>query len=340
MDINAYTEIESLIFQENFAEAMRKLDTLETQVAIQHEKLLIALRKVHIFRQTGDFSGLCKFLRDLLISNKKETEGWPREIQTKLFENLLDSSLVSNDNSIFSEVIAILLISDNEANKTLGRTYQALKPEIVSSPQAQVTNQIQHDIDIEFKEIPTEVELLLNFANPHFSMEGFTSVYDATANKIQVSKPNGQSVVDLSLKEQVSAFSWSFDAKTKGVLIKLQKGEPNKIWRGLNPRPGQCLPTYLIIRNTSDYMQQSQKPTQKKEKNWDKIVEEEEVNDLKEKNYDCDPALHFFKQIYENADEDARRAMLKSFSESGGKALSTNWNEVKQKDYAKKVPDK
>lgn len=36
----------------------------------------------------------------------------------------------------------------------------------------------------------------------------------------------------------------------------------------------------------------------------------------------------FFKQIYKSASPDARRAMMKSYQESNGTALSTNWDEV------------
>ena len=44
-----------------------------------------------------------------------------------------------------------------------------------------------------------------------------------------------------------------------------------------------------------------------------------------------DPVDGFFKKLYAGADDDTKRAMMKSFQESGGTALSTNWEEVGKK---------
>jgi len=43
--------------------------------------------------------------------------------------------------------------------------------------------------------------------------------------------------------------------------------------------------------------------------------------------------MELFKKIYADSTEDTRRAMVKSYQTSGGTVLSTNWNEVKNKDY-------
>lgn len=59
---------------------------------------------------------------------------------------------------------------------------------------------------------------------------------------------------------------------------------------------------------------------------WDSIVRELQEED---EPLEGDAALqNFFQNIYAGADEDTRRAMNKSFMESNGTVLSTNWNEI------------
>ena len=42
---------------------------------------------------------------------------------------------------------------------------------------------------------------------------------------------------------------------------------------------------------------------------------------------------HFFQDLYKDADEDTRRAMVKSYVESKGTSLSTVWRDVAAKDF-------
>ncbi|KAJ1533861.1 Cochaperone protein [Nowakowskiella sp. JEL0078] len=46
-----------------------------------------------------------------------------------------------------------------------------------------------------------------------------------------------------------------------------------------------------------------------------------------------------FQSIYKDANEDVRKAMIKSFTESGGTALSTNWDEVSKKKVEVTPPE-
>ncbi|XP_018601922.1 protein SGT1 homolog isoform X1 [Scleropages formosus] len=74
-------------------------------------------------------------------------------------------------------------------------------------------------------------------------------------------------------------------------------------------------------------------------RNWDKLVgdiKEEEKNEKLE----GDAALNkLFQQIYSDGSDDVKRAMNKSFMESGGTVLSTNWTDVGRRKVEMSPPD-
>ncbi|KAI4650499.1 hypothetical protein J4E93_002855 [Alternaria ventricosa] len=71
-------------------------------------------------------------------------------------------------------------------------------------------------------------------------------------------------------------------------------------------------------------------------KNWDKVV----VNDLDDKDeIEGDETSHFFKQLYSGATPEQQRAMMKSYSESGGTVLSTDWSNVGNKTITPEPPE-
>ncbi|KAG9445501.1 hypothetical protein H6P81_011629 [Aristolochia fimbriata] len=72
---------------------------------------------------------------------------------------------------------------------------------------------------------------------------------------------------------------------------------------------------------------------------WDKL-EAQVKKEEKEEKLDGDAALNkLFRDIYQDADEDTRRAMRKSFVESNGTVLSTNWKEVGSKNVEGSPPE-
>ncbi|XP_060754705.1 protein SGT1 homolog [Neoarius graeffei] len=74
-------------------------------------------------------------------------------------------------------------------------------------------------------------------------------------------------------------------------------------------------------------------------RNWDKLVgdiKEEEKNEKLE----GDAALNkLFQQIYSDGSDEVKRAMNKSFMESGGTVLSTNWTDVGKRKVEVNPPD-
>eukprot|EP00262_Sarcandra_glabra_P013313 TRINITY_DN3655_c0_g2_i1.p1 TRINITY_DN3655_c0_g2~~TRINITY_DN3655_c0_g2_i1.p1 ORF type:complete len:376 (-),score=87.41 TRINITY_DN3655_c0_g2_i1:354-1481(-) len=80
-------------------------------------------------------------------------------------------------------------------------------------------------------------------------------------------------------------------------------------------------------------------PSSKARTDWDKL-EAQVKKEEKEEKLDGDAALNkLFRDIYQDADEDTRRAMSKSFVESNGTVLSTNWKDVGSKKVEGSPPD-
>ena len=74
-------------------------------------------------------------------------------------------------------------------------------------------------------------------------------------------------------------------------------------------------------------------------KDWNKIGAEID-RDFEEDKPEGEAALNqMFQKIYADADDDTKRAMNKSFQESGGTCLSTNWKDIKKGPVEVKPPD-
>ncbi|TPX57391.1 hypothetical protein PhCBS80983_g03880 [Powellomyces hirtus] len=74
----------------------------------------------------------------------------------------------------------------------------------------------------------------------------------------------------------------------------------------------------------------------KKKPNWDAVLKEEGKDDKPE----GEQALNaLFQQIYKDANPDVKRAMMKSYVESNGTCLSTNWDEVGKKQVEVTPPE-
>lgn len=99
------------------------------------------------------------------------------------------------------------------------------------------------------------------------------------------------------------------------VELKMKKKEEGLFWK--------CLSESESICNLKDRAEGEQHTFLS--------VHEEEVDDEEEQGHNKD-LLSFFREIYDKSDEDTRRAMIKSFVESQGKVLSTDWKKVSEQN--------
>lgn len=159
----------------------------------------------------------------------------------------------------------------------------------------------QESCKVEFQ----DKELSVSFPLPgstdeeyHLDLDLFDSI-EPSACKVEVSKVK----VEIALAKKNVGFQW------KDLEKKAEEPEPL----------GVDHPAY---------------PTSSKQKrDWSQIDRDVEAELKSEKPAGEDALNKLFREIYERADEDTRRAMNKSFQTSGGTVLSTNWGEVAKNDY-------
>ncbi|KAK9866350.1 hypothetical protein WJX84_000684 [Apatococcus fuscideae] len=151
---------------------------------------------------------------------------------------------------------------------------------------------------------------------------------------------NAHGVQEYALKEELSGCidpsACRYDIRATQLALKLKKVDPAH-WATLEKGPDATLstlpastagqvPSLEDSRPAYPSSMAKQQPVQ-----WDKLAAEVKKEEEEEKP-DGEAGLQkLFRSIYGNADEDTRRAMNKSFQESNGTVLSTNWKDIGKK---------
>ncbi|RHZ67226.1 hypothetical protein Glove_302g34 [Diversispora epigaea] len=133
------------------------------------------------------------------------------------------------------------------------------------------------------------------------------------------------------LAHEISPKESKFEVLSTKIEIKIKKSNIGVRWgvlEGEDLLPGS-------LEKPSEKL--SYPSSAKHAKNWDKL--EKEISKEQDKP-EGEAALNsLFQQLYRDADDDTKKAMLKSYTESNGTCLSTNWSEVNKGKVETKPPE-
>ncbi|UJR27193.1 hypothetical protein I4U23_008489 [Adineta vaga] len=166
---------------------------------------------------------------------------------------------------------------------------------------------------------------------------------DSTENTLSVTVklPSSESEynLEIDLAYPINSDRTDFKINTANIEIRLYKVDAIQ-WTSLDTQHKPNAPPIIMNRAPDTKpVPPSYPSSSKKAKDWNKL-EVEITKEEKEEKPEGDAALNkLFQQIYRDGTDEQRRAMNKSFSESGGTVLSTNWDDIAKQKTECKPPD-
>lgn len=143
--------------------------------------------------------------------------------------------------------------------------------------------------------------------------------FGAKTLDVDIRLPDGGNYIfDVELCNEVNPSECKKILNKSNVEVKLKKVKPLQ-WGSLEYTGAASAPAAAPSNVKHVYPSSS-----KKKKNWDELASQVEEDKL-----EGEQALNkVFQDIFGKGSDEQRRAMMKSFVESGGTVLSTNWDEV------------
>ncbi|KAJ8011727.1 hypothetical protein DPEC_G00061240 [Dallia pectoralis] len=187
------------------------------------------------------------------------------------------------------------------------------------------TSHIKHDW------YQTESQVIVTIMVKNAPKEGVVIKFSEQQCSAVVKLPSGEDFsLNINLLHPIVPQQSTFKVLSTKVEIKMKKTEGIR-WEklegeGLEPSAKHFTPQQYPSSSSSS-------------RNWDKVVVDISEEEKKEK-LEGDAALNkLFQQIYSDGTDEVKRAMNKSFMESGGTVLSTNWTDVGKRTVEMSPPD-
>lgn len=160
----------------------------------------------------------------------------------------------------------------------------------------------------------TDSKIVINVLIKNVSQENFNITFKKSVVSVSIKLTNdGTYNLNLNLLHDIDTTRSTYKLLSSKVEIALVKSQAIR-WESLEKK----------------------EPVKKLEsgnKNWDALANQL-VDDK-----DAESVETLFSKIYSDGTDDQKRAMIKSFYESGGTVLSTNWNEVAKSTVEVKPPE-
>jgi tetratricopeptide (TPR) repeat protein len=319
---------------DNFKQAISNFSELIKADKSNFEALLY---RASSYIKIGNYS---ESLKDLIIAEKLNSKSfelfYKKGIANFKLENFLEAydcfkialTLASNSEQRDKLVLwTNKLDIEMEENNLLQKLESQVVNEVVPSNPSNTSNiKIIHS----WYQTPTHLIISLD-SNSNLSQESLDFVFEKKSIKI-LDKTSGNLIWEMLLSNSISTDDSTVKTNNKKAELKLKKEIENFNWVTVDRAK---------VNELSSNFKPSYPTSSKVKKDWnnlEKEINQELANDAK--NDPNEGMMRLFKEIYGNSSEETRRAMIKSFQTSGGTVLSTNWDEVRNKDYeGKDRPD-
>lgn len=187
----------------------------------------------------------------------------------------------------------------------------------------------------------TETQIVIEVRIKGLKADEVKVTFDATSLSVTAKLPDGSGSeysLEIDLAHPVAPEKCSYKVLGTKLEVRLAKREGIR-WPKLEGDGSDPLAPAVVNSSSATASANPPKYPCSSGKDWNKITTDIE-KELAEEKEEGEAALNaMFQKIYAGADDDTKKAMNKSFSESGGTVLSTNWKDIGKEKTEVKPPD-
>ncbi|KAF2904468.1 hypothetical protein ILUMI_01708 [Ignelater luminosus] len=193
-------------------------------------------------------------------------------------------------------------------------------------------------VTVKYDWYQTEANVVITILAKNVVKDKTRIAFDPQTVSVQLTLPDdNEHVRKLNLAHIVDPAQCSYVVSAAKVEVKLKKVDGIR-WASLESTGEETL-KQIPQGATSVTSGPPSYPTSKPGRDWSAIEREIREQEAKEKPVGEEALNKLFQDIYGKGDDNVKKAMNKSYMESGGTVLSTNWTEIAKERVEVKPPD-